>query len=545
VIAPHIVSLGDSGLNVEFENVIDPGVNARAIGLAERLQAARLPGLRDVVPTYRTVTLHFDPLHADIERILAAIEEFVHAEAEPSSKRPTVIVPVRYGGEYGVDLGAVAAFAGIPEEEVIRLHSERVYRVYMLGFTPGYPYMGIVDPRIGPPRHATPRVQIPAGSVGVAGPQTSINPIAAPGGWHIIGRTPTRVFDLARDEPFLLKPGDTVKFEPADTFDAPPTTPPPARADAAYEHGAVRILQAGMLTTVQDLGRWGSQHLGVSVSGAMDLGSHRLVNRLLNNPDSAASFEITLLGPELQFESDAWFAVTGAEFDLHLDKATVPMNAVWHAKKGSRLRFGPRRRGARAYLGVAGGFDVSPVLGSRATHIASAIGGLDGRALTAGVRVPIGKPPERTPKLYTFRRPLVDLPDGGAALRVLIGPQSDYFTEQAVKTLLESRYQITPDSNRMGFRLRGPVLEHARGADIISDATPLGGIQVPASGDPILLMADRQTTGGYPKIGVTITADLLLAAQLAPGDWITFVQCEPREAMAALIAQEQALMAGS
>src|SRR5262249_14709362 len=204
---------------------------------------------------------------------------------------------------------------------------------------------------------------------------------------------------------------------------------------------------------------------------------------------------------------------------------------------GARLRFGTRLAGTRAYLAVTGGIDVPPVLGSRATHVISAMGGVDGRPLRAGDRLPVGLAAERP--LRPATAPIVPLPDRQARLPVVPGPQDDRFGDGALDVLCSAPYAIGQNSDRMGFRLSGPTLAHARSADIISDATPLGALQVPASGQPILLMADRQTTGGYPKIATVITADLAVAGQLAPGDSITFDRCTMREAVAALIRQEQ------
>ena len=194
--------------------------------------------------------------------------------------------------------------------------------------------------------------------------------------------------------------------------------------------------------------------------------------------------------------------------------------------------------GTRATLAVRGGFDVPRTLGSRATSLVSRMGPFGGRALAAGDVLPVAEAgPDR-------RRPAgraLTLPDGGAALRVILGPHDAMFTAQAVETLLSARFTITPQSNRMGYRLEGPVIRHAGAADILSDATPIGSLQVPASGQPILLMADRQTTGGYPKIATVISADLPLAGQLAPGDWIQFTACTRGAALEALAAREAAL----
>lgn len=306
---------------------------------------------------------------------------------------------------------------------------------------------------------------------------------------------------------------------------------------------AVSVIKPGMLTTIQDLGRWGFQSRGVPVAGPMDPVSHRLANALVGNSRDAALLEVTLLGPELEFEDERLVAVAGAEFDLSLDLRQVPSHAPFTVAAGSRLRFGARRLGARAYLAVSGGITVAPTLGSRSTHLASAMGGVGGRALIAGDRLPLGDPSRIHGMALAPQDAVVALPDHHAAIRVLPGPQAEYFAPDALDVLRSAPYVVAHNSDRMGFRLEGPRLTHARGADIISDATPLGVLQIPASGQPILLMADRQTTGGYPKIATVITADMTIAGQLAPADTITFVVCTPHDALTALIAQERALMA--
>lgn len=311
----------------------------------------------------------------------------------------------------------------------------------------------------------------------------------------------------------------------------------------------VAVIKPGMLTTVQDSGRWGFQARGVPVAGPMDPVSHRLANALVGNPRDAALLEVTLLGPELEFEDERLVAVAGADFELVLDGRPAPSHAPFTVSAGSHLRFGARRLGARAYLAVSGGITVAPVLGSRATHLVSAMGGVNGRALVAGDRLPLGVRSQAglkacaTPAAGRAALQGCLRSDSSTALRVLPGPQADYFAPDALDALQSAPYIVASNSDRMGFRLEGPGLAHARGGDIISDATPVGVLQVPASGQPILLMADRQTTGGYPKIATVIAADMTLAGQLAPADAITFVVCTPHDAMTALIAQERALMA--
>jgi antagonist of KipI len=305
---------------------------------------------------------------------------------------------------------------------------------------------------------------------------------------------------------------------------------------------ALSVVRPGMLTTVQDLGRWGLQASGVPVAGPMDEYSHRLANRLVGNVPSAAALEITLIGPELLAHGDVTCAVAGATFEMAAGGMIVPAHVPFTLRSGSRLQFGARVGGARATLAVRGGFDVPRVFGSRATSLISAMGPLDGRAVKVGDLLPIAAATTIVTSNHAAPATVpLPLPTGGARLRVVPGPQQSFFTSHAYDTLFSSRYVITLQSNRMGYRLEGPPLQHAGGADILSDATPLGTLQVPASGQPILLMADRQTTGGYPKIAVVISADLPVAGQLAPGDWLEFAPCTREAAVEALKRRHRSL----
>ncbi len=312
------------------------------------------------------------------------------------------------------------------------------------------------------------------------------------------------------------------------------------------------VVRAGMLTTVQDLGRWGYQDEGVPVAGPMDAYSHRRANQLVGNPDNAAALEVTLIGPELEASAEVVCAVAGAQFEITVNRAPVSMTTAFAVPAGGRLRFGNRLAGARATLAVRGGFDFAPVFGSRATSLISGMGPFGGRPLAPGDVLPIGGsdlgfsvPRANVEKSRSDPGRGMRLPERGARLRVVMGPHEAMFTAAARETFLTGRFVITPNSNRMGYRLEGPRLSHVSSADILSDATPVGSLQVPASGHPILLMADRQTTGGYPKIATVITADVPLAGQLAPGDWIEFAAVTRASALDALKQQEARLSGGT
>jgi inhibitor of KinA len=209
----RIVPAGDAAFTVEFAERIDPLVNAQAIALAGAVRAAAVIGVRDVVSTYRSVTVYFDPLKTEYRHLVARLETEARRPAGIVAPDGRLIrIPVCYGGAFGPDLSEVAAFGHVAEEEVIRLHASKPYRVFMLGFVPGFAYLGLVEDQIAAPRRRTPRVRVPSGSVGIAGAQTGVYPTETPGGWQLVGRTPIKPFDPSRREPFLMQPGDAVQF---------------------------------------------------------------------------------------------------------------------------------------------------------------------------------------------------------------------------------------------------------------------------------------------------------------------------------------------
>jgi antagonist of KipI len=297
------------------------------------------------------------------------------------------------------------------------------------------------------------------------------------------------------------------------------------------------ILRPGLFTTVQDLGRWGLQSRGVPVSGAMDWYSHRLANALLKNDSTMATLEVTLMGPHVRFDAGRAFAVAGAAFDLTLDDVPVEMNTAIEARRGAVLKFGPRRYGARAYIAVKRGVDVPEVLGSRSTHALTGMGGYQGRALRTGDTIRIGGWSDGPgPTKAITSRPL---PLSGSYARLRMIPAD----QRLAAHLVEQRFHVSTRSDRMGYRLEGQPIDAAPG-EMVSVAIPTGAIQVPPTGQPILLMNDHATTGGYAIAGTVITADLPLAGQLAPGDWIEFEACSIETARAELRRREAALDAG-
>ena len=297
----------------------------------------------------------------------------------------------------------------------------------------------------------------------------------------------------------------------------------------------------GMLTTVQDGGRWGYQGKGMPVAGAMDLPSFRLGNILAGNEENEGALEVTLLGPTLFVaEGEGMAAVTGADLGFQVNGRPAPMWTAVAVGAGDVLSFSGPRSGCRAYLCLSGGVDVPPVMKSRSTYTRARVGGFQGRALKKGDIVRCGEPlplwrkceglvcPEALRPCY--------LPD--APLRVVPGPQDDLFTEKGKETFYGSEYTVSNSADRMGYRMDGPEIEHTGAADIISDAIPLGAVQVPGHGKPIVMLADRQTTGGYTKIGVVCSVDIAALSQRLPGQKVRFHKISLDDALA--LAREEA-----
>ena len=502
---------------------------ARVLELAERLWELRIPEVHDVVTSFETLAVHFDP--TDGERVMRWLQSVAPPSVGADATTGRVIeVPVEYGGACGPDLADVAASLAIAPEELVRLHSDAEYTVAALGFSPGFPYlMGLPQP-LELPRRTTPR-PVAAGSVAIAGTQAGIYPCASQGGWHVIGRTPVNLFDPDSPSPSLLKTGDRVRFI-SRSYDKPAS--PANGVSATTLTGGLEVLDAGGFTTVQDTGRPGYQHLGVSPGGATDPVMAAVVNRLVGNPDEAAVLECAMRGPVLRFHETSRVAWLG----WNDDKAGRPVDL----QAGEEIDFRRRTSALRGYLAVAGGIDVPRVLGSRATDVRAGFGGLHGRVLRSGDRLPVGRPPAG-PHAGDWRvnwpqaLPADDLLD----LRFLPGAQHSWFTEETRRAFRGSIYQVSSMSDRMGVRLDGTALERDETAEMLSQPVVTGSVQVPPDGRPIVLMAERQSIGGYPQIAHVISADVPKLARAWPGTRLRFREVTLDEAREAWRAHQRDL----
>ena len=608
-----IRAAGDAALLIEAEDL------SVVHGLTSAIATERIRGVADIIPGAGTVLVVTEPgswelgaLAARLRGVLGGAKRrtprqiprgvlggrtprqaprgLMPHEHPAAARTPVTEIPVSYDGP---DLAEVARLAGLTVADVIARHSAAEYTVGWLGFSPGFGYLTGLDPALHLPRLAAPRIRVPAGSVAIAGPFAAVYPSASPGGWRLLGRSPARLWDPAREPPALLAPGMRVRFRPVSALPAPPsafpppapTPPTPAPTDSpipsaqpsppdppihqastpatpaptgSWQQGSegrgslaggreaagIEVIRAGVLATVQDLGRPGYGHLGVPRSGAADAASLRLANRLVGNPEGAAGIELTLGGAVLRFGAGAWIAVTGARSTVRVSSPpadtpragdpragdpqagparvrVVGLDAPFYVPDGGELTVAVPVAGLRGYVAVRGGIGVPPVLGSRSSD---ALSGLGPAPLRPGDLLPLASAADCR-DIAADLAPLPAMPSaspGGTELRVLPGPREDWFGKEALGILCGAPYQVTAASDRAGLRLDGPAIPRCRDGELPSEGMVTGALQVPPDGRPILFLADHPVTGGYPVIAVIASADIGPAAQLRPGDPVRF-----------------------
>ncbi|MFH5877296.1 5-oxoprolinase/urea amidolyase family protein [Arthrobacter sp. NA-172] len=464
---------------------------------------------------------------------LAAHVRSLALEALTETDSTLVTIDVVYDGE---DLDEVAALTGLGREGVVAAHAGQMWTAAFAGFAPGFAYLTGQDSRLEVPRRRSPRTAVPAGAVALGGAYSAVYPRQSPGGWQLIGRTDAAMWDLGRESPALIRPGDTVRFH-AVRAQATVTQQQRSKASqAAAEEQATEgltVRKPGLQSTIQDLGRPGYASLGVSSAGAMDRGALRRANCLVGNAGDAAGIELLFGGLELVAVSDQVIAVTGATVPLAVtrpnDEQTAnerrprairypACDAPFALLAGEQLTVGTPVAGLRSYVGVRGGLGGSEALGSLSTDTMSGIGP---ELLQAGTILAV-----RTPKPGSVvgHPEISPLPDQSQAtvLRVVPGPRQDWFSAETLQDFLTQEWTVTPHSNRIGLRLNGDALTRSRDGELASEGTVRGAVQVPPEGQPVLFLSDHPVTGGYPVIAVVVHADLDKAAQLPPGTTVRF-----------------------
>jgi KipI family sensor histidine kinase inhibitor len=550
----------DDALLIELDDL------ETTLALFDSLSSDPITGTGELIPGARTLLVSYRPSTVSPEQIVQA------ASSRELGGRVTgagnlIEIPVTYNGE---DLDEVAGLLGISSAEVVRLHTEREYAVGFTGFAPGFAYLSGGHPDLDVPRRSSPRTKIPAGSVALAGTFSGVYPRESPGGWQLIGTTEAQMWDLSRDRPALLLPGDRVRFvdvsgsaasiagngssartgTSADPHASAKTHRPAADNAGADSSHALEIITPGMLTLLQDLGRPGYASMGVSSSGALDAVSLREANRLVGNATATACLELTFGGLRMRARGEHVIALTGAPVPLSVTRPAasddtppltrnVDFGRPFALSAGEDLVVGAPTSGIRTYLAVRGGFALEPVLGSLSTDVLAVLGP---DPVVAGTVLPVGTPsrgiaavalPDALPD--TLPEPLPGAASGPAAttddssaepadvvLDVVLGPRTDWFSPDAVASLSTQSWVVSSRSNRVGLRLEGESLTRVIDAELPSEGTVSGAIQIPPNGQPVLFLADHPLTGGYPVIGSVATYHLPRAGQLPPGARIRF-----------------------
>ncbi len=526
--AMRFLPVSDQSLLVELEDL------AHTLDLLAALQAAVPAGVRELVPAARTILMEFDRWQTSGPALCRVIAALPLGQQDLSTGQ-RIEIPVHYDGE---DLAEVAQLLGMDVPALIRLHTSADYSVAFCGFAPGFAYLS-GGPGLNVPRRNTPRTKVPAGSVAIAGSFSAVYPNDTPGGWQLLGRTEVPMWDLQRNPPALLQPGMRVRFidvatqkvavsaQSASDSNTKTSENDQQRALAAPESKAAMIVRTpGLQTLVQDDGRAGQAGQGVSAAGALDRGAMHRANRLLGNAAGLPVLESVAGGLQLQSVGDTVVAVTGATGPLTVRSSAgavwaVARNAAVALNDGDVLQLGEPDTGLRSYVAVRGGWQVPQVLGSASTDTLARIGPA---ALAAGMQLAIGDAQQAGPVQAPDDVPPV-LPKAGdtVVLDVVMGPRTDWFTPEAVAHFAAQRWQVTPQSNRVGLRLAGDeALVRSIAQELPSEGTAVGAIQVPASGQPVLFLADHPLTGGYPVIACVASHHLDLAGQVPVGAWLQF-----------------------
>ncbi|WP_341395504.1 5-oxoprolinase subunit B/C family protein [Arthrobacter sp. G119Y2] len=568
---------GTRALLVELASLAD------VTALDAQLKAHPLPGQVDVLAAAGTVLVRFAGRRETVAAA-AGIQALDLARADSPEAR-TVTIDTVYDG---ADLAEVARLTGLSEDAVVKAHTGSSWLGGFGGFAPGFTYLTGGDPVLNVPRRDSPRTAVPAGSVALAGDYSAVYPRESPGGWQLIGRTSAVMWDLNRPDPALIRPGDTVIFNPVRELvelshsaaeaavtraedgvrdSVSPASPSEERASSegsgsphrvceaeggsealrgdGISHSVLEVTAPGLQSLIQDLGRPGYADLGVSASGAADTRSARQANRLVGNAANAAVIENLFGGLELTAHGDVVLALAGAELPAAIVSPDggrdrpAPLNAPFALLDGEILTLGAPFRGVRSYVAVRGGITVQPVLGSRSTDSMSGIGPVP---LDAGNLLPVGgvtgTAPVGSPEpgsLGSGGRPGT-LGDGHTPtlLRITAGPRQDWFGPGAADALTGHTWRTTNESNRIGVRLTtdeddgaAHPLERVRDGELLSEGVVAGSLQVPPSGLPVLFLADHPVTGGYPVIAAVVPEDLPVAAQLPPGHPVRFLFVNP------------------
>jgi KipI family sensor histidine kinase inhibitor len=480
---------------------------------------------------------------ADLEKIAKQLEEHRESKTYPNKIHR---IQVCYHPDVALDLLAIAKASKLSPEQTVTLHKSSLYTVDILGFMPGFAYFSGLNPKLRLPRLASPRPAVPKGSVAIAELQTAIYPRTTPGGWNIIGRSPNVLFDIEHNPPGLFMAGDQMQIEEIslDEFHRIDKQSQPSKIIQSFDKdkGSIELLQSGTFTSIQDDPRSGLSHWAVGPGGACDLSSLHLANALVGNSLDTAAIEMTSSGPSLLFHEKACVAWVGAECEGIVDGQRIPGNRPIWIKKGATLKFSSLNPGFRTLLAIGGGLDLPTILGRAGSHISADIGP---KRLEKGNLLQLKDPkaPLRSPFLknllredalpcfpkWHVRSPFVPI-SAITPVHCLEGPHLTFLSAKEREFFWSKIWKVSKQSNRMGVRLEGDFKLNKGLPNIPSQAITFGTVQFPPSQEPIIMLAEHQTTGGYPRLAEVIHADLTKLAQVKPGNAIQLIPITLEEA---------------
>lgn len=566
VFSVRVLPVRDDALLVEVDDL------AQALALHASLRDDPVTGVGQPVPGARTLLVPFDPWRLPAARLADELRARAAAAGRAADERAgepagarLVEIPTVYDGE---DLADVARLLACSPEEVVRRHAGASWVVGFVGFAPGFAYLTGDDETLVVPRRESPRTRVPAGSVALAGPYSGVYPRSSPGGWQLVGRTDVVTWDADRDPPTPWAPGDRVRFTavraaargaglahdgssgPARQSELPPRTETAGPTTSGRGLEVLEVVTPGLQALVQDLGRPGLAHLGVSASGAADPRSLRAANRAVGNPVGAAAVEAVGGGLRLRARTDAVVALAGADADAVVhrggdpdDARRAPLARAFRLRAGDELALAAPARGRRTYVAVRGGVAAPPVLGSRATDTLAHLGPAPlapGTPLRGERDLGACSRP-KSPRSLAHHVLAVAVDDVGApdvaalpapgevtTLPVVLGPHDDWFADPAA--LVDQEWRVTDRADRVGLRLDGAPLTRAAGAqgrELPSEGCVTGALQVPPDGLPVLFGVDHPLTGGYPVVASVASTHLWLLGQLPPGALLRFVPVAP------------------
>ncbi len=490
------------GFYLPFAKKPDVIASARALNALKAMRQNLLSGVTEIIPSYLNIYFEFEARVTTKKVVQAWANSYLSRNWQQPTQPQTVEIPVEYNG---IDLDFIAEKTGLTIAEVIRLHASQMYHTFAVGFTPGFPFLGVLPEALHLPRRATPRAKVQAHSVAMALGQTGVYPFSSPGGWHILGTAGVAMFDPHRDRPFWVEAGDSVRFVPTQSAQIPKLEPV-RLLPLEPRFPVLKLEQAGLQTLLLDAGRSHVGHFGLAQSGVLDSRSAALANAVVGNTASTPLLELTLTGGVFTALTDVVLGFAGYGMNPILGGEAIAAASSFLLRRGQTLRFAPSQIGVRAYLSVAGGFEAQPIWGSVSSDARAGLG----RALQAGDVLGSAFPRATRAGFYLSQPKLEP-----RALRLLEGAQPN---PEALARLCEQPF-VLERADRMGARLSGAAVA---GGEVSSEATAFGALQITPSGQPIILLHDRGRMGGYSKPALLHPSDVWRLAQLRDGQLLHF-----------------------